>query len=270
MSLTIKFRNDNTQICSVLENKWLDATPVEVVRQKFICRLVNEYGYQLAQIEHGTSEDFWENEAQKSNADILIWKSEKEKKENKSPYIVVDCHANTHIKNEDYIDVENYALLEGVTYFVTYYEKDSKEDLQVYKFSEEKPPLQLVRLENFPIADILNENVNSVVAKAQQRSKEELKKIFFSCHDAIRNNDKLSPEMAFDEISKVLFIKIRYEKKNRHNFDKEVFLSLEKDYQTLFNEVKEEYKNDDIFEERDTFRIRKETFLQIIDKLGNV
>ena len=40
-------------------------------------------------------------------------------------------------------------------------------------------------------------------------SKEEFKNIIFSCHDIIRNNDKFSPEMAFDEIAKILFIKFR-------------------------------------------------------------
>jgi type I restriction enzyme M protein len=37
-------------------------------------------------------------------------------------------------------------------------------------------------------------------------------KLLMKCHNIIRNNDKLSPEAAFDEISKILFIKIRYER----------------------------------------------------------
>ncbi|MDE5035569.1 hypothetical protein, partial [Francisella tularensis] len=36
----------------------------------------------------------------------------------------------------------------------------------------------------------------------------EFEKVLNKCHNIIRNNDKLSQEAAFDEISKVLFIKI--------------------------------------------------------------
>ena len=40
-------------------------------------------------------------------------------------------------------------------------------------------------------------------------------KILRTCHNIIRNNDKLSPEAAFDEISKILFMKIKYEREQR-------------------------------------------------------
>lgn len=37
-------------------------------------------------------------------------------------------------------------------------------------------------------------------------TREEFTKTLQACHNIIRNNDKLSPEEAFDEISKLLFI----------------------------------------------------------------
>ena len=43
--------------------------------------------------------------------------------------------------------------------------------------------------------------------------RDEFTRILTKCHNTIRNNDKLSPEAAFDEISKVLFIKMWREKK---------------------------------------------------------
>lgn len=51
----------------------------------------------------------------------------------------------------------------------------------------------------------------------------------------LRNNDKLSPEAAFDEISKVLFIKIRYERENTEGqvFSKERFEENRKNYEAL-------------------------------------
>lgn len=266
MNLTIKLRNNSEEVFAELTNEWLVASAEEIVRQKFIHKLINDYGYQSEQISHGDKTDNQNN----TNPDILIWKSVQDKTNKAAPFIIVDCHATAHIKNTDYLEVENYALFEGAKFFITYYQNDKKEELRVFKFSEEKPPLQIVELDDIPKAAILNDDteIDNLLRKVKHFSKEEFKKIFFACHDAIRNNDKLSPEMAFDEISKVLFIKIRYEKENSRIFDKSVFESLNKEYQELFNEVKEKYKNDDIFEAKDSLRIRKETFLQILDKLS--
>ena len=74
--------------------------------------------------------------------------------------------------------------------------------------------------------------------------------------------------MAFDEISKILFIKIKYEKENNNIFNRAVFQSLNTTYQELFNETKTKHKYDGIFEKNDTLRIRELTFLQILDKLS--
>ena len=270
MNLTIKFRNNNKEIFSILKEEWLVATPKEVVRQNFICTLVNYYGYNLQQIEYGKSAQNLTQEESKLRADILIWKSTEEKTENKLPFITVACQASDISNNEAYQEVENYALIAGAKFFATYYEINNKKELRIYKFLDEKPPLQKVELEDFPNANILNDDIEieGLLRKVKYVSKEEFKKIFFACHDAIRNNDKLSPEMAFDEISKVLFIKIRFEKENKRIFDRNAFLSLEKAYQDLFNDVKEKHKEDEIFEEKDTLRIRELTFLQILDKLG--
>lgn len=36
-----------------LKDKWLIATPEELIRQRYICRLANEYQYQLEQMGQG-------------------------------------------------------------------------------------------------------------------------------------------------------------------------------------------------------------------------
>lgn len=46
-------------------------------------------------------------------------------------------------------------------------------------------------------------------------TRDDFTKILRTCHNIIRNNDKLSPEAAFDEISKILFMKIKYEREQR-------------------------------------------------------
>ena len=53
-------------------------------------------------------------------ADIVIWKSEKDKLENNSPSIVVECKAeHITIHEEDYFQGYNYASWAGADFFVT-------------------------------------------------------------------------------------------------------------------------------------------------------
>ena len=111
--------------------------------------------------------------------------------------------------------------------------------------------------------------------------------ILRTCHNIIRNNDKLSPEAAFDEISKILFMKIKYEREQRGAkvftknefvekekwFEKEIRPSLKgtpKDLpymQFLFYNTKEEFKADQLFEENEIIKIRQNSFEQILEKL---
>lgn len=57
--------------------------------------------------------------------------------------------------------------------------------------------------------------VEELLKQTKAFTRDEFSKLLFKCHNIIRNNDKLSPEAAFDEISKILFIKIRYERDNK-------------------------------------------------------
>ncbi|WP_017396511.1 MULTISPECIES: type I restriction enzyme HsdR N-terminal domain-containing protein [Acinetobacter] len=42
---------DGKKIFAPLKDKWLVLTPEERVRQEYICRLVNHYGFDLAQMD---------------------------------------------------------------------------------------------------------------------------------------------------------------------------------------------------------------------------
>ena len=114
---------------------------------------------------------------------------------------------------------------------------------------------------------------------AKKFSRVEFSKILFKCHNIIRDNDKLSPEAAFDEISKILFIKIRKERDSvkgiysKKEYDKEKAAyniankTLTDYYQHLFNIVKEHYSADGLFEPYERIRIRENSFELIIEEL---
>ena len=110
-------------------------------------------------------------------------------------------------------------------------------------------------------------------------SREAFSKSLFNCHNIIRDNDKLSPEAAFDEISKILFIKIRKERDSvKGVYSKSVYANekaaynianktLIDYYQHLFNSVKEHYAADGLFEDHERIRIRENSFEQILKEL---
>lgn len=100
-----------------------------------------------------------------------------------------------------------------------------------------------------------------------------------NCHDIIRDNDKLSPEAAFDEISKILFIKIKFERgedkiftekdyiTRRKKYDSILTDSASQYYQYLFESVKKEYEKDQIFDLNERLRIRESSFRRIVKVL---
>jgi type I restriction enzyme M protein len=140
-------------------------------------------------------------------------------------------------------------------------------------------------------AEILFEDKKSkkYIEESKLFSRDEFSKLLTRCHNIIRNNDKMSPEAAFDEISKVLFMKIMFERelKGALVFSKSEFHSqeenyervirpglkktasfLDKDYmQYLFEETKGIYEKDDIFEKGDQIRIKRNSFEMIVKEL---
>ena len=51
MDAKLDVKRENGYIYAPLKNKWLVEIPEEVVRQNFIAKLVNVYGYSLEQME---------------------------------------------------------------------------------------------------------------------------------------------------------------------------------------------------------------------------
>lgn len=112
-------------------------------------------------------------------------------------------------------------------------------------------------------------------------TKKNFSSILWNCHNIIRGNDKLSPEAAFDEISKILFIKIcreRYRpssegvyggedyKKEKEEYDASSLLIMPY-FQQLFQETKEKYADDEIFEKSEKLRIKESSFESILTEL---
>ena len=135
---------------------------------------------------------------------------------------------------------------------------------------------------------LLNKQAQSIKNQTKLFTRDEFTKTLRACHNIIRNNDKLSPEAAFDEISKLLFMKIRFERDNKGMkvFTKQEYLDAAQNHeknvrpglkgtdlyalsymQFLFRTTKEFFKDDRLFDDKDEINIRENSFIQILEKL---
>ena len=275
---------ENNKIFAPLKDKWLVNKPEEQVRQKYICRLVDSYGFSLDQM----AQELQVSNAQRgqgaARADIVIWRSKEDKTKNKSALIVVECKAESvTIHEEDYFQGYNYASWAGADFFVTTNLKETR----VFRVVKGELPKRLEEIADIPTAEKATnqKEIEKLLKQTKAFTRDEFSKLLFKCHNIIRNNDKLSPEAAFDEISKILFIKIRYErsnedgqifsaerfntlKKNRDEYNKEMQIKDAKPfYQHLFDLTKQEFANDHLFEPNDIIKIRENSFEQIVEEL---
>lgn len=282
----IEIRRDGGKIYCPLTDSYHIETPEEKVRQEYIVKLVNEYGYSLDQMAQEIKVNNSQRGQGKARADIVVWRSKKDKDESKAAFIVVECKAeNVHIREEDYYQGYNYASLAGARFFVTTNEKETK----YFNVDKNYLPKELVEVVAIPTAEeaLNDKKVKDILSKTKTFTRDEFTKVLRACHNIIRNNDKLSPEAAFDEISKILFMKIKYEREQRGTkvftkkefeerekwFEKDIRPSLKgtpKDLpymQFLFYNTKDEFKDDQLFEENEIIKIRQNSFEQILEKL---
>lgn len=283
MSEEIQLKKD--KIYAPILGKWVAATPEEKLKQQFILRLVNHYGYSMEQL----GQDVVIKDRYK--ADIGIWRNKAEKKKDKIPSIIIaaQCKAeHVSIHEDDYLIGYNFASSIKADFFIATNLKETK----IFYIKDEPFNRKLERLQDIPKADLISGDakIRKFISESKTFTRDQFTALLSKCHNIIRNNDKLSPEAAFDEISKVLFMKIMYERKSDNEliFSKDKFMTDEKNYeehirpslkssgsalydkeymQFLFDKTKEEFKNDELFEELDRIRIRQKSFEMIVEEL---
>lgn len=283
----LEVQEKDGKIYCPLKKAWHVSTPEERVRQYYIAILANKYGYSLKQMEQELKVNNSKRGQGKARADIVIWKSEQDKKGKKAAFIVVECKAeNVKIRVEDYYQGFNYASWAHADFFVTTNEKETK----YFNVDPAYLPQKLDEVVAIPTAKDVDDAARIEQIKNQTKlfTRDEFTKTLRACHSIIRNNDKLSPEAAFDEISKLLFMKIRFERDNKGMkvFTKQEYLDAAQNHeknvrpglkgtdlyalsymQFLFRTTKEFFKDDRLFDDKDEINIRENSFIQILEKL---
>src|SRR5690606_34833938 len=124
---------------------WIPISPDEEIRQKYICRLVNVYGFETKQM--AQDYDYTKITDKKIKSDILVWKNEISLKNNEKPLIFIECKSDSIIiRPEDYFKGIEISKQIGAEFFVATNSKQTKVYSKVFKISEKGQPDELINI----------------------------------------------------------------------------------------------------------------------------
>jgi type I restriction enzyme M protein len=261
----IKIRGN--EIFSPLRQKWIPLTPEEAVRQDYLKVLVDEYGFSHGQIAE-EMEVTGRGSAQ-ARADFVIWRTPQDKTAEKSPLIVVECKAdNVAIDHAVYAQGENYARLTNAPFFVTHNHRETR----YWRVLHDKMPKHVEEIDGIPHADATDKEIKEIIERLKVFKEDEFADLLHQCHNVIRNREKRDPVAAFDEIAKILFVKVFVErelkaKKKRQNLFSVEFLQDQlgdNPLEDLFQKTKEHYRTDRIFEPDEKLNLKPATGIEIV------
>ncbi len=256
-----------------LRSEWRDisAKPEEVVRQRFIRHLVDNYGYELSQMDQ---ERRTMHGRMSPRADIVLWETPQAKAAKKTPVLVVECKAeNVNINSKDYYQGESYTRAAGCELFVAHNHRYTA----VFKLVPGLPG-EFVQINELPKASDWGDakRIEEIKNKLRAFNRKEFQDLLFECHSILRDVHKMEPGRAFDTISKILFIKMYVERSGLYGtytidfLDKRESTRMPNEptvHEGMFGQTKDYYQSDDIFAETDRLEISEATFRRIVKKL---
>lgn len=255
------------EIFSPLRKKWLVLTPEEMVRQQFVQVLVEEYGFSADQMKE--EEEVTGRGAAGARADIIVWRTPQDKAAENSPLIVVECKAdNVAINPAVYAQGENYARYINSPFFVTHNHRETR----YWRVLHDKMPKHVEEIDGIPHADTTDQQIKDLIKRLKVFKEDEFADLLHQCHNVIRNREKRDPVAAFDEIAKILFVKVFVErelkaKRKRQNLFSVAFLEGElgdNPLEDLFQKTKVHYRNDRIFEPDEKLNLKTATGIEIV------
>jgi len=137
-------------------------------------------------------------------------------------------------------------------------------------------PGYIEEIEDMPKADADKKQIEDLFARLKVFKENEFADLLHSCHNIIRNREKLDPVAAFDEIAKILFMKVYAERNLKSDMKNNIFTS---DYveqaetynpeylNDIFEKTKREFGKDKIFGRDEKINLRANTIKSIIKKL---
>ena len=258
------------KVFSLVRRKWLPLTPEEKVRQDYLQVLTEEYGYSIEQISEEL--DVSGRGSAQARADFVIWRSAQDKVEERPPFIIVECKSdNVSIKAPDYAQGEHYARMTDAPFFVTHNSRETR----YWRVKKDKMPGYIEEIENIPHANATEKEIEELFSKLRVFKEKEFADLLHQCHNVIRNREKKDPAAAFDEIAKILFVKVYVERQLLTRRNKENLFTVdvlkkqiaENPLDNLFQETKRFYNTDKIFDQDERINLKPATGEDIVLKL---
>lgn len=235
--------------------------------------LHQKYGYNFEQMDQERRTRHGHNSPK---VDIVIWASISAKNEGRAPIIVVECKSdNVTIDPDDYEQGDSYtrAIGEPCEFLVMHNHKETR----FFKIVRGLPGTR-EDIENIPCLEDLSDaqKMEEIRRATKAFSREEFRRLLFDCHCILRDNHKMEPGQAFDEISKILFIKMFIERTGNHEKFTTRYLdqyasirrrNIDEVMHDLFDDTKTHYRVDELFAVDDKLEISFATFRRIVQKL---
>ena len=263
-------RDGKGRIYSHVRAIWLVETPEERVRQEYLCVLANEYGFAPDQIAEEMS--VVERGSARARADFIIWRNAADKRDGKTPLIVVECKAdNITIDAKTYTQGANYAQYVKARFFVTHNNRQTR----YWKVDHDRMMPNYDEIENIPHAGDSDNAIKELIGKLKVFKEDEFADLLHQCHSVIRNREAHDPTKAFDETAKILFVKVFIEREMKARRQRENIFTvdvLEKQFgddplNDLFDKTKKHYAKDKLFAPDDRINLRPETGKAIVKLL---
>ncbi|QUH01114.1 N-6 DNA methylase [Saccharopolyspora erythraea] len=256
-----------------LRDSWVDVThkPEEVVRQHWIRNLHVNGEFRLDQMDQ---ERRTHSGRRSPRADIVVWRSAADKQAGREPALVVETKADGGpIRPMDFWQGESYARAAGARFLV----QANADNRMVYELTKGLPG-RARQINDWPKAAEINDErtLEQLVNRLEVFDREQFQRVLFECHSLLRDNHAMTPDRAFDTISKVLFIKLHIERSGTHATFTTNYLDKASEYhhnrsishhESMFEDTKAEYKSDDLFAEDDRLEISPDTFRELVGKL---
>ncbi|WP_191971145.1 N-6 DNA methylase [Micromonospora aurantiaca (nom. illeg.)] len=253
--------------------RWVDVShkPEEVVRQLWVRRLHLDGGFSLQQMDQ---ERRTHSGRRSPRADIVVWRSEADKQAGREPVLVVETKAGEGVvRPADFWQGESYARSAGARFLVL----ANASSHIVFELAKGVPG-RARQINDWPkAADVGDEKrLEELVNRLEVFDREQFQRVLFECHSLLRDNHAMTPDRAFDTISKVLFLKLHVERSRTH----ETFTTKYLDeaarflnsprltlHEQMFEQTKEAYSADDLFAKDDRLEISPDTFRDLVGKL---
>jgi type I restriction enzyme M protein len=266
----ITYKEKDDKIWSAIFKKWVIKTPEERVKQKYLQIILTQYGFSLDQIAEIV---FNNEESREHHVAFVIWHTSQEKARDVQPMIVIECSSsNVSIKKEDFLFGIQYAQSTGARFFVTHNNHETK----YWRINFPNSSEYVEEIEDIPHADFSDKQIEELLLKLKIFKNNEFADLLHQCHNIIRNREKLDPAAAFDEIAKILFVKVYTERTFKRDLKNSIFTldyienaeNENSDYISfVFEKTKTDFGKDKIFSKDEKINLRVNTIKAIIEKL---